>query len=245
MRGDSPRGNPSVSVVIPTRNESKNLPFVFDKLHDDWEIIVIDGGSADGTPEVARALRPDAIIQTQSGKGKGRALAEGFALATGDVIVMLDADGSADPDEIPAFVAALDAGAEFAKGSRFLDGGGSSDITPLRRAGNATLSACVNLLFGTSYTDLCYGFNAFRRTVLPYLMIDCDGFEIETLLNIRVAIKGLSVVEVPSFEGNRIHGESNLNPVRDGVRILRTIIRERLSAHAQVAFHGSELPAAE
>ena len=104
---------------------------------------------------------------TQTRKGKGNAMACGFAAATGDVIVMFDADGSADPAEIPAFVAALVAGADFAKGSRFAPGGGSDDITLLRRTGNAGLNGVANALFGTSYTDLCYGYNAFWADLLP------------------------------------------------------------------------------
>ena len=146
---------------------------------------------------------------------------------------MLDADGSADPAEIPRFVDALLDGADFAKGSRFCESGGSSDITPLRKAGNLALSGTVNALFGTSYSDLCYGYNAFWRHCLPAMNVDCTGFEIETLINIRVGRAGLDVREVPSFERDRIHGESNLRTFRDGGRVLRTILRERLRrAHA-------------
>jgi len=225
--------NPStVTVVIPTLNEAKNLPWVFERLSAEWEIIVVDGCSTDGTVEVVRELRPDAKVLLQRGRGKGQALAQGFAAATGDLIVMLDADGSADPNEIPEFVAALTGGAQFAKGSRFVAGGGSADITPLRRSGNAALGQLVNILFGTRYTDLCYGYNAFRRDVLPYLPSDCDGFEIETLINIRIARHRLRVTEVPSYEKARLNGASNLRPFRDGLRILRTIVRERLSTCA-------------
>jgi glycosyltransferase involved in cell wall biosynthesis len=220
---------PTVSVIIPTLNEAQNLPYVFAELPDGLhEVIVVDGFSVDDTPVVARRLRPDVRIVEQQRRGKGDALRCGFAAATGDVLVMLDADGSADPAEIPSFVQALGAGADFAKGSRFRPGGGSSDITRLRRVGNRALSGIVNLLFGTSYSDLCYGYNAFWRHCLPAIRIDCDGFEVETLINIRVARAGLAVTEVPSFERPRIHGQSNLNAFRDGARVLRTILRERM-----------------
>ena len=89
------------------------------------------------------------------------------------------------------------------------------------------MSGIVNLLFGTSYSDLCYGYNAFWRHCLPAMDIDCTGFEVETLINIRVARAGLRVGEVPSFERDRIHGQSNLNTFRDGWRVLKTILRER------------------
>ena len=228
-RGRFTRVAPRVTVVVPTLNEADNLPHVFAELPEDLhEVIVVDGFSTDDTIEVAKRLRPDARIVIQERRGKGNALACGFAAATGDIIVMLDADGSADPAEIPAFVGALQGGADFAKGSRYLAGGGSTDITGLRSAGNRALSGTVNTLFGTRYSDLCYGYNAFWRHCLPAMSVDCDGFEVETLINIRIARAGLRIAEVPSFERDRIHGESNLNTFRDGFRVLRTICRERL-----------------
>ena len=220
----------SVSVVIPTLNEAANLPHVFERLPEGlFELIVVDGHSVDGTVEVARRLRPDARIVLQQGKGKGDALACGFAACTGDVIVMIDADGSTDPAEIPRFVDAVVKGADFVKGSRMLAGGGSADLTPIRSVGNRMLSLVVNTLYGTKYSDLCYGYNAFRRACLEHLIVDCPGFEVETLINIRVAKLGLRVAEVPSYEGKRIYGTSNLHPVRDGFRILHVILRERFA----------------
>jgi glycosyltransferase involved in cell wall biosynthesis len=237
---DRPRF-PKVSVVVPTYNEAKNLPHVFSLLPEDLhEVIVVDGRSVDDTIAVAQALRPDVRIVRQNRRGKGNALACGFAAVTGDVIVMLDADGSADPREIPLFVAALTRGADFAKGTRFAAGGGSSDITPTRAWGNRWLNRAVNVMFGTTYTDLCYGYNAFWSYCLPVLALDAqdvgrdgklwgDGFEIETIINTRVAKARLSIVEVPSFEFERIHGESNLNTWRDGFRVLRALVVERLN----------------
>ncbi len=128
---------PRVSVVIPVLNEERNLPYVAARMPGDvHEVIVVDGRSVDGTVQKARELWPNGIHLTQSRSGKGNALACGFAAATGDIVVMIDADCSTDPAEIPAFVGALIAGADFAKGSRFILGGGSADITPLRKFGN-------------------------------------------------------------------------------------------------------------
>ena len=221
-----PRTRPSVTVVIPTLNEAKNIPHVLAALPADYEIVIVDGASTDGTAEVARAVRPGVRVLSQRRKGKGDALARGFAAATNDIVVMLDADGSADPAEIPRFVDALMDGADFAKGSRFLPGGGSADITALRRAGNAVLTAVVNTLFGSEYTDLCYGYNAFWRRCLDEVAMCTDGFEVETSINVQVAKLGLNVVEVPSFERDRLHGVSNLHAFRDGRRVLRTILAE-------------------
>jgi hypothetical protein len=230
-----------VSVVIPTLNEARNLPYVFGRLPlDAHEVIVVDGHSVDDTVAVARRLRPDARTVMQTRKGKGNALACGFAAATGDIIAMVDADGSADPGEIPRFVRALADGADFAKGTRFASGGGSSDITRLRTLGNRALGALVNLTYRTRYTDLCYGFNVFWRRHVPVLGLDAtspappgggrlwgDGFEVETLIHLRAAEAGLTVTEVPSFEYSRIHGVSNLSAFSDGLRVLRTILAER------------------
>ncbi len=176
-------------------------------------------------------------VVRQTRKGKGNALACGFAAVRGDIIVMLDADGSADPREIPRFVRALTEGADFAKGTRFAAGGGSSDITRLRRLGNHFLNGLVNLLYRTQFTDLCYGYNAFWADCLPVIDLTAgdvademrwgDGFEVETLINVRIAKAGLKVEEVPSFESVRIHGTSNLNAVSDGLRVLKTIATER------------------
>lgn len=233
-------GVPRVSVVIPALNEALNLPHVFGRLPQDiFEVILVDGDSVDDTVAVARALRPDVRVVRQSRRGKGNALACGFAACRGDIIVMIDADGSTDPAEIPAFVAALRSGVDFAKGTRFANGGGSADITPLRRLGNRALNGLVNVLYGTRYTDLCYGYNAFWRHCLDTLELHTgaedkdagmrwgDGFEIETIINTRVARAGLTIGEVASFEQLRIHGESNLNATRDGLRVLRSILHER------------------
>ena len=226
-----------VSVVVPTKNEARNLEHVLGQLPEDiHEVILVDAHSEDDTVEVARRVRPDIRVLTQNGRGKGDALRTGFAAVTGNVVVMLDADGSADPAEIPRFVEALLDGADFAKGSRFLEGGGSDDITLLRRAGNAVLSGTANLLHGTAFTDLCYGYNAFWARCLPFVSLDVPGFEVETLINLRVADAGLKVVEVPSYEKDRIHGQSNLNTFRDGFRVLGTILREarrRRSVHTE------------
>ena len=238
---------PKVTVVIPTLNEARNLPHVFSRLPAGLhEVIVIDGHSVDGTLAAARRLRLDVRIVTQNRRGKGNALACGFAAATGDIIAMVDGDGSADPAEIPRFVSALLDGADYAKGSRFTAGGGSSDITRLRRAGNRVLNCLVNVLCRTRYSDLCYGFNAIWRHHVPVLGLDAespapadgtrlwgDGFEVETLMNIRVARAGLAVKEVASFEHSRIHGVSNLNAVSDGWRVLRTILVERYRARGK------------
>src|SRR4029453_10542764 len=218
--------SPRVSLVIPALNEARNLPNVFAQLPRDLlhEVVLVDGNSRDGTVEVAKGVWPGIRIIRQNRRGKGNALACGFAACRGDIIVMLDADGSTSPAEIPRFVDALVAGADFAKGSRFAEGGGSSDLTRLRRTGNRLLSSVVNALYGTSYSDLCYGYNAFWSGCLPLLGLDPgrshdgdderrlwgDGFEAGALTKVRSAQAGLRVTEGASFGQDGLPGGRNL-----------------------------------
>ncbi len=220
-------GGARVSVVMPALNEAPNLVHVIPRIPV-WvhELILVDGASVDDTVATARALWPGVVVVQQTGRGKGNALRAGFAAASGDIIVMLDADGSTDPAEIPMFVGALLAGAHLAKGTRFAQGGGSADITALRRGGNLAFTLLTRLLFGSRCTDLCYGYNAFWREALPVLDVEADGFEVETMMNVRALRAGLRVVEVPSFEAERRYGASGLRTFRDGWRVLRTIIGE-------------------
>jgi glycosyltransferase involved in cell wall biosynthesis len=227
-RRDARLTTPSVSVVIPALNEERNLPDVLARVpRDVHELIVVDGRSSDETIAVVRRLWPRALVLVQPGQGKGDALAHGFGAATGDVVVTVDADGSTDPAEIPRFVAALVAGADVAKGSRFLAGGGSADLTPMRRVGARALTGLVNLLFDTGYTDLCYGYTAFWRDRLDHITV-AAGFEVEASMSISAARAGLRVSEVPSFERARVHGASNLRTVRDGARVLAEILAARV-----------------
>jgi glycosyltransferase involved in cell wall biosynthesis len=246
---------PSVSVVIPALNEARNIPHVFERIPADvHEVILVDGYSVDGTVAVARGLRPDVRILRQTRMGKGNAVACGVAAATGDIVAMVDADGSADPGEIPRFVEVLLAGADFAKGSRFLAGGGSSDITRFRTLGNYLLTTFFNVCYRRRYTDLCYGFNVFWRRHAPVIGLDStsppptdgdgrlwgDGFEVETLIHVRVAKAGLIVTEVPSYEHSRIHGASNLSAFADGRRVLRTILSEHRRSRPPTAIAQAE-----
>jgi glycosyltransferase involved in cell wall biosynthesis len=230
---------PRISVVIPALNEALNLAVVLPQIPDVHEVILVDGGSVDGTIATARRALPGIVTVLQGRRGKGNALAAGFARVTGDIVVTLDADGSADPGEIERFVQVLKDGADLAKGSRFAAGGGSADITAVRRIGNLFLNAVYRIGFRTPSTDLCYGFNAFWADLIPVLRLPDharpspsgrmqwgDGFEIETLMHCRFATAGACIVEVPSREKLRLFGESNLDAFADGLRVLRTLFTE-------------------
>lgn len=228
------RQRPRVSVIIPTLNEAKNLPLVLPYLPMAWidEVILVDGRSTDNTVEVAQTLLPSIIIVMEKKKGKGAAMNAGYHAATGEILIVVDADGSNDPREIPRFVQALMMGADMVKGSRFAHGAGTTDMPFIRQLGNGFFTVSCNLLFGTHWTDLCYGYHAFWRHCLEVVDVsDTPGFEIDTALYLRAAREQLHVTEVPSFEGYRFFGVGKLQTIPDGWRVLKTIVRERLKKH--------------
>jgi glycosyltransferase involved in cell wall biosynthesis len=219
----------TVSVVIPALNEADNLAYVLPRIPP-WvhQVVLVDDHSTDDTVQVAQALLPNiTVVRNIRPRGKGNALRSGFEATTGSIIVQLDADGSEAPEEIPLFVGAILAGADYAKGSRFAYGGGTSDMTDLRKWGNKGFVMLVWALYGIRFTDLCYGYNAFRRVVVDMLVPDGEGFEIEAVLNLRSVACGLKIAEVPSFEAPRVNGEGRLLTFPDGWRVLKTIVRER------------------
>jgi glycosyltransferase involved in cell wall biosynthesis len=218
----------TVSVVIPALNEAESLPRVLSRIPSDvHEVILVDGASTDGTVDVARSVLPTIRVVQQSGRGKGAALRDGFAAATGEIIVHLDADGSTDPAEIPSFVGALLGGADYAKGTRFMQGASSTDITFVRRLGNSAFVLLANLLFGTHFSDITYGYNAVWRVNRDYLALEIDGWAYEIVGNIRAARHGLRVVEVASREERRIAGQAKLRAFPAGWTILCAIVAER------------------
>lgn len=223
-------------MVIPTLNEAMNLPWVLRRMPSYVdEVVIVDGRSLDSTVDVARALRLDVVVVSETNAGKGFAVRAGLAAASGDIIVMLDADGSMDPQEIGWFVTPLQHEFDFVKGSRYVTGGGSEDITLLRSAGNRALTRLANVVLHSNYSDLCYGYIAMRRECLQILELESEGFEIETELIVRASRAGLRIAEVPSNELNRISGNSNLNTFRDGWRVLRTLARECVGWEAPTA----------
>jgi glycosyltransferase involved in cell wall biosynthesis len=220
---------PTVTAVIPTLNEADNLRWLMPRLTAVDEIVIVDGESTDGTVEVVLSLRPDAKIIIEPPTGKGTAMRVGMAAATSEMIIMLDADGSMDPAEFDSFLALLCRGYEFVKGTRYGCGGGSDDLTGLRRIGNQWLTRLANGLYGQNWSDLCYGFVAMRRDAVERLCLESTGFEIETEMCVNAVRAGLRIAEVASHETQRRHGESNLHTWRDGWRVLKTMVRLRFS----------------
>ncbi len=220
-----------VSIVIPVINEAKNLPFILPTIPKDCEVIMVDGHSTDGSLELAKKLLPYIRTLRQPGKGKGDAIRHGLKHAKGDIIVTFDADGSFGSNEIPNYINPLLNGYDLVKGSRFLPGGMTLDMPLVRRLGNYILTFVANTLFSTKFTDLVYGFHAFKKNSIQQLSLESDGFEIDTELYLRANKAGLKVTEVPSIENKRISGKSRLKSLKDGLRILKVILTERFRNH--------------
>lgn len=218
---------PKTTVLICALNEEENLPHVLPRIPA-WvyEVILVDGHSADRTAEIAGELQPGIRVLVQPGKGKQDAKIFGLRHASGDIVVFMDADGQNDPDEMHKFVQPLIDGYDFAKGSRFLDTDPS--IPRFRRIGNRIFTTLVNLLYGTNYTDLCSGYNAgWRESLLGLKPTGDNSFMDEPWVNINMKKLGLKVVEVAHRDRGRANGQSTFGSLSMGWVILKIIIRER------------------
>ncbi len=227
--------NEKTTVIIPTLNEENNIKIIINELQDLGfsQILIIDGNSDDGTVDAAKKLGVNVV--NQAGKGKGAALRQAFRYpGLGEYVIMMDADGSMDPKEIPRLLEQLKRGADVAKGSRFMAGGHTDDMTFVRKIGNKVFVSLVNWFVRAKYTDLCYGYAAFTKKAIKTLNphLKSIGFEIETEIFMKAKILGLQIQEVPSVEAPRLHGKTNLSARKDGFRILKTIFREGLTRYS-------------
>ncbi len=220
-----------VSIVVPTLNEGRNIGAMLKGVREQlsgyrYELIVVDGGrhgpSTDKTVEIAKRYGARILYDD---KGKGSALIRGLNAAKGDVVVMMDADLSHEPKELKLLVDGINIGYDVCMGSRFIIGGGSEDMPALRVFGNKVFVTIVNILFGSNYTDMCYGYRSFRKGVAQHLHLKELGFGIETEINIKAKKMGLKIMEVPSYEKKRAFGEGKLRSLSDGWLIFRTIIK--------------------
>jgi len=222
-----------ISLIIPAKNEKSNLlrllptiPQVID------EVLVVDGKSIDGTREFLENY-PKVKYLLQQNSGKGAAIQLGVNNAKFEYIICMDADGSMDVNEIPLLLSLLiDKKNDLVKGSRYIYGGGSSDLTAIRSLGNKVLLRIVNLFFKCSWTDLAYGYFGINKSAYQELGISDyrnygNGFEIETVIFCRASRFRLRIKEFPSLESKRWTGKSNLMAIPVGLRILFAIFFER------------------
>lgn len=220
---------PSITAIICTLNEEQTISHVLENIPSFiTDVLIVDGNSNDNTIMVIQKAYPSVRITTQPGKGKGDAIRHGIREAKGQIIVTLDADGSMDPSDIIKFVESLTEGSDYAKGSRFLPGVRTDDMPRHRLFGNWVFTTLTNILFGSKYTDITYGFNAFWKEKIQNIKVHSDGFEEVVEWNINVHRHGLKVQEVAVDEYERLDGEAKLRSFHDGARILKTILRERI-----------------
>jgi glycosyltransferase involved in cell wall biosynthesis len=222
------RATPVVSIVIPCLNEAQSIAecvYRARKVVEDnglrGEVVVADNGSTDGSPD--RAERAGARVVRERRTGYGSAYLAGFAAATGDYIVMADADLTYDFDDIPRFVDQLDAGGEFVIGNRMKNIRPGAMPWHHRYIGNPVLTGVLNLFFRTGVGDVHCGMRALRRDVLPRLDLRSTGMEFASEMVIRAAKEHLDIREIP-IEYHPRAGESKLSSLRDGWRHLRFLL---------------------
>jgi exopolysaccharide biosynthesis polyprenyl glycosylphosphotransferase len=219
----APAAKPAISVVVPVLHAAVDPTRVLEGLPEDLhEILLVDAAPTTAVADRALALRPDLTVVRANLLESAEALAGGLHSARGDIVVVLAADGSADPGQIPAFVQALQEGADYVKGSRFLPGAAGAHLGAQGRAANRILSGLVNALYGTSYTDVSNGSVAFWSYCLPRLDLDGGATDVQTLLNLRAARAGLRVTEVACPRA-----EAADSSAPDSARIVGTLVRER------------------
>lgn len=215
-----------VSVVVPTLNEEQNIGSLLRQVAKmlkgySYEIILVDGHSTDKTVKIAKSMGARVIYDEF---GKGSALTRGIMAAKGEVIISMDADLSNRPTELKLLIAGIETGYDICMGSRFLTGGGSDDMPTIRKFGNWCFVKTVNLIYGSRYTDLCYGYRSFAKNVPRRLGLEEKGFGIEAEISIKAMKKHMKVLEVPSYEKKREGGVAKLLTLRDGWVILKTIL---------------------
>jgi glycosyltransferase involved in cell wall biosynthesis len=224
----SQAGRASVSVVIPCLNEAENIEIcvaralaVLEEHGIPGEVVVADNASQDGSPELA--VKAGARVIHEPRRGYGSAYLAGLGAATGDYIVMLDADLTYDFEDIPAFVAKLDEGAQMVIGDR-MDNIHPGAMPWLHRyVGNPVLTGILNTFFRTGVKDAHCGMRALRRDVLPTLDLRTTGMEFASEMVIRASKRDLDIRQIP-IEYHPRGGESKLSSFRDGWRHLRFLL---------------------
>lgn len=221
-----------VSIVIPAYNEERNLPHMIEslrKLKDfDLEIIVVDDGSRDKTAEVARSLGAK-VVSYSPNRGKGAAFREAISYITAEYVVQIDADHQFQPSDIPHLVESLKKGSDIVLGSRFKGGTiERGSVTKVNSFGNWAMSLATSLFSGHRVYDIMAGFKAFKTNALRALGLKTNHFGYEAEIVVRGESMGFKIDEVPITYKHRIDGVSNVKKLKDGIRVLTTIIKTKI-----------------
>lgn len=192
------------------------------------DILVVDDGSKDDTSEAARAAGAR-VVRQEPNQGKGRAIIRGLQEAVGDAVLFIDGDGQDYPEEIPLLLAEMDKGADLVNGSKFIGRLKEGAISVPNYFGNRFMSGLINLLFGVRITDSQAGFRCFRLDKLRGIRLTAKEYEIETEMLIKAIRRGFKIVEVPVTRDRRAAGRTSFKRIRNGLRILGTILKLRFS----------------
>lgn len=215
----------SVSVIIPSLNEAGCIKEVIHSIPRDLvdEILVVDGHSTDGTPEIVRSLGHRVVMQ--EGKGFGCALMTGMKEAKGDIVAIMDGDGSYEVKDLPKLISMVQNGNDFAFGSRYAKESGSEDDTFIRYIGNKIFTFLLRALHGVRLSDALFLYVVAKKKAVLDLNLVEPGFEYCVELPIKAHKAGFKYGEIPSFERAREAGHSKVHAVKDGLRILRVMVK--------------------
>ena len=216
---------PKVSVIIPALNEVGSIGAVLNDIPKDRvdEVLVADGGSTDGTVELVTKLGYSIITQAQ--KGFGAAIDNGFKQAKGDIVVVLNADGSQNPKDIPKLLDKIDEGYDLVLASRYSPGGGSEEDTFTHFIGNKIFTFLCNMIYKVNVSDVLYFFLAARKEIFEKVKTNCPhaGYCVELPIKTRRA--GFRIGEIPSFEKKRTAGKAKVHTFSTGFKILMTLLK--------------------
>ena len=227
---------PEISVVIPCYNEASTIEAILDAVRAseirDKEIVVVDDASSDGTREKLRSFEGQPglrVIFHERNQGKGAALRTGFRAATGDVVIVQDADLEYDPKEYPKLLAPIRAGkADVVYGSRFAGGESHRVLYFWHYAANKLLTLCSNMFTNLNLTDMETCYKAFRREVIQKIDLREGRFGFEPEVTAKVARMGCRIYEVGISYSGRTYAEGKKIGWRDGLRALWCILRYNL-----------------
>ena len=215
-----------ISIIIPALNEVESIGRVLEEIPKDVadEIIVSDGHSTDGTQELVRKMGYKVI--EQKGEGFGAGVASGIEEAKGDIVIIINADGSQNSKDIPLLLEKIKEGYDLVLASRYLPGAGSDDDTPLHYFGNKMFTFLCNLLYKVGISDSLYFFLAAKKGIFEKIKLKSpdSGYAIE--LPIKVHQAGFKITEIPSFERKRTRGRAKVNAFRNGLQILLTLFKQ-------------------
>lgn len=217
---------PKVTLILFSLNEIDGMKAIMPRMNPAWydQLIIVDGGSTDGTIEYAKEHGYYIFVQKQ--KGAGSAFLESMSQSTGDIVIVFSPDGNSIPELIPSVVAKMKEGYDIVIASRYLNGAKSYDDDPVTAFGNWMFTRLINLLYGLKITDSLVMYRAYRRDIVQQLGIDTPTVSWGSQILARAARKKMKIGEIPGDEPPRIGGVRKMHPLKNGIAELKMIFGE-------------------